>query len=373
VEKSGLNWGLLRTFFNRGVEMPSDLIVPCARVKSVKVIPDTQLSVVEILGWQVVTRTDTNPQVGELRVYIPPDAILPQKFVDEHGILYLKKGNRVGQIRLQGEMSFGMSLPNTWGFEEGEDVSEKLGITKYEPPPKNVDGDQETDHPLFISYCNIENFRNFPDIFEEGEEVVALEKVEGTNSRVGLVQVYFADVGDIKVEYMIGSHNTRRKSTLPSEKMNLYEFPLGSLSIKRALRDIMMIRDAKAVIFFGEIFGAGVPNGAKSMRYGRKDKDYCLFDIYVDGNYLDWDDLRVCATEYNLPLAPILYRGPFSRDVLEKYANQPTALMDENPHLSEGVTIRPIKERRYSKNNRRLILKYKSQAYEDLKAKGKAE
>jgi RNA ligase (TIGR02306 family) len=352
--------------------MPSDLIVPCARIKSVKPIPDTQLSVVEILGWQVVTRTDTNPQVGELRVYVPPDAILPQEFVDEHGILYLKKGNRVGQIRLQGEMSFGMSLPNTWGFEEGEDVSEKLGITKYEPPPEYTAGDQEADHSLFISYCNIENFRNFPDVFQEGEEVVLLEKIEGSNSRVGLVQTDFTD-GDIRLTYMVGSHNTRKKLTLPSEKMGLYEFPLESLTIKRALRGIMEARDARVVIFFGEIFGAGVPNGAKSMRYGRKDKDYCLFDIYVDGDYLDWDDLRGYVATHNLPLVPILYRGPFSREVLEKYANQPTKLMDENPHLSEGVTIRPTKERRYSRNNRRLILKYKSQAYEDLKAKGKAE
>lgn len=351
--------------------MPSRLIVRCVPIKRVWPHPDPEvhsLIMTEVMGWQVCEQKASNPQVGDLRVFIPPDSILPDELVEELGVKkYLRKHNRVGQVRLRGEMSFGLSVPNRWGFDIGEEVSEKLGITKYEPPPNLIAGDQESPHPLFATYCSIDNFRNFPDEFQEGEDVLIMEKIEGTNSRVGLVwndetQLY---------DPMIGSHNTQRKINNDPKAKSLYQIPLDNKQVHAALHKVAAEHEAKVVIFFGELFGGSTPNGAKSMRYGRNKTSYRLFDIYVDGKYLDAKDLGETALFYGLDLAPVLYAGPFSMETLVELANLPTKLMKE-PHLSEGLVIRPMKERTYDEGHR-LILKYKSPAYEELKSRGKAE
>src|SRR5262249_27448383 len=52
----------------------------------------------------------------------------------------------------------------------GTDVAARLGITKWEPPLESTDGEAERPHPAFHGYTDIENYRNFPDLFEPGEE-----------------------------------------------------------------------------------------------------------------------------------------------------------------------------------------------------------
>jgi RNA ligase (TIGR02306 family) len=365
--------------------MPSDCIVRCVPIKSVTKIEGTELWLLEIMGWQVVTKSEEAPQVGELRVYIQPDSVLPQELAEEMEVVkYLKKGNVVRQVRLQGQMSFGIAAHNRWGFKIGEEVSEQLGITKY-VPPMLASGDQERDDSRFPNYCNIENFRNFPEEFQDGEEIYIFEKIEGTNSKVGGIRISDSDIVDDtlgimpidltnSIRLMIGTHNTRRKLvnslwTTPS----LYQLPYESTKVKEALQSLVKGREAQSVVFYGEIFGHKVPNGAPSMRYGRGNQEWALFDIMIDLEYLDaWETLELAAS-YKLPVAPLLYHGPFSMDVVKQYANMSTVLMNKDPHLSEGIIIKPAKERRYDDNNRRLILKYKSEAYEILKSKGKAE
>ena len=116
--------------------MPSSLIVRCVPIKNVRTHPNADnLVIIDIMGWQVCTHKDTKPEVDELRVFIPPDAVLPQELAEQLEVTkYLRKGNRVGQKQFRGEMSFGIAATNTWGFAKGEEVSEKLGITKYIPP-----------------------------------------------------------------------------------------------------------------------------------------------------------------------------------------------------------------------------------------------
>jgi RNA ligase (TIGR02306 family) len=365
--------------------MPSDCIVRCVPIKSVTKIEGTELWLLEIMGWQVVTKSEEAPQVGELRVYIQPDSVIPQELAEEMEVVkYLKKGNVVRQVRLQGHMSFGIAAHNRWGFKIGEEVSERLSITKY-VPPMVASGDQEQDDPRFPNYCNIENFRNFPEEFQEGEEVYIFEKIEGTNSKVGGVLISDEAIGEDtlgvmpvghtnSMRLMIGTHNTRRKLinslwTTPS----LYQLPYESTKVKEALQSLMQDRGAQSVVFYGEIFGHKVPNGAPSMRYGRGNQEWRLFDVTIDLDYIDVEEMLALAAVYNLPTVPVLYHGPFSADIMKQYANMNTVLMDKNPHISEGIVIKPAKERRYDDNNRRLVLKYKSEAYEVLKSKGKAE
>ena len=139
---------------------------------------------------------------GDLVTYVPVDAVLPPELSGRLGVTkYLSKG-RVRCARLRGEPSFGLIMDRedaSWA--EGTDVAAVYGITKYVPPLRPSAGDAESAHPLFVGYTEVENLRNFPSAFAEGEPVVATEKVHGTNCRVGLVDG----------ELMAGSMGVRRK------------------------------------------------------------------------------------------------------------------------------------------------------------------
>lgn len=347
--------------------MPSSLIVKCAPIKAVREHPNAdKLVIVDIMGWQVVTAKDTNPQVGDLRVFIPPDAVLSDELAKELEVeKYLKKGNRVGQVKLRQQMSFGIAAVNKWGFQIGEEVSEKLGITKWEPPLLPNSGDQERDHPLFSNYSRIENWRNFPDVFTEENFVVITEKIHGTNSKIGLIRE-----DDGTITEMIGSHNTRRKIVDPDDestckKMSLYQYPL---KVVRPMLDAVLVEmNARVVIVYGEIFGR-----VQDLKYGRpNDLAYRAFDLYVDGKPLDWDTAEEWFSSFEVDHVPVVYCGPYSELAVKDFANQNTLLMPpQSAHMSEGVIIRPQEETTHPELGR-LILKYKSDAYEDRFAKQK--
>jgi RNA ligase (TIGR02306 family) len=80
-------------------------------------------------------------KVGDLCVFIEPDSVLPDK---EWAKFYKSKSSRVRAIRLRGSWSFGIietaenteyrTLLNANPMQEGLDITDIIGITKYEPP-----------------------------------------------------------------------------------------------------------------------------------------------------------------------------------------------------------------------------------------------
>ena len=167
----------------------SQLIVEVSRIDCVQPHPNADaLELAQIKGWQCVVPKGKYAG-GAKVVYIPIDSLLPADLSDRLGITKYLSNGRVRCARLRGEPSFGvvMDLEDpTWA--DGTDVRERYGITKYVPPVRPSAGDAETSHPLFESYTDVENLRNFPAAFVDGEEVVATEKVHGTNCRVGIVE-----------------------------------------------------------------------------------------------------------------------------------------------------------------------------------------
>lgn len=58
-------------------------------------------------------------------------------------------------------------------LEVGDDVAELLGITKFVPEiPVQMSGNCRQFNSKFYKYTNIENIKNFPDVFQKGEEVI---------------------------------------------------------------------------------------------------------------------------------------------------------------------------------------------------------
>ena len=105
-----------------------------------------KLDIARIKGWQIIVGKNQHKE-GEMVAYIPEQAIVPeavQKAIGVEGRLSGSRKNRVKAIRLRKILSQGLILPLKDGklthpetgeqkkFHQGDDVSEFLGITKYE-------------------------------------------------------------------------------------------------------------------------------------------------------------------------------------------------------------------------------------------------
>ena len=320
-----------------------------------------------VKGWQIVVRKGQF-NAGDIAVHIPPNAIIPEEVSDEWGVTqYLSKG-RVRVARLRGEPSYGFLVANDTDAPLGVDLKEYYGISEYEPPEEFVGGDQDTIHPLFTLYASMQNLRNFPTILEVGEEVVCTEKVHGTNSAIGMVLDSVAKENPERV-VIVSSRKHPRKMGQDS----IYERPYlrhqeSMDALFNALFDnpgqytevIDEGTEVSSVVIYGEIFGNSVQKG---FAYGcDKETDYLAFDILVNGQYLHTDEVIELCEEFDIPMAPILYRGPYSLQSIQEVAEGKTTL-DE--HIREGVVLRPVKERTHPKIGR-VIFKCKNPEYEAM-------
>ena len=165
----------------------SSLIVQVHKIKSIEKHPNAdKLSIVEVgNGWHCIVGLDQYKQ-GDLVVFCPPDSIIPPAIVDKYNLEYLKKSGRVSTTKLRGYISQGLilDLPNK-KLKEGDDVANLLGITKYEAPEPSYSGNgskqtsKKKINPNFHKYTEIENIKNFSDIFTKEDIVVITEKIHG--------------------------------------------------------------------------------------------------------------------------------------------------------------------------------------------------
>lgn len=293
------------------------------------------LSIAVVKGWQCIVKTSDFDGVA-LGAYIPIDSVLPE--VPEWEFLRPRKF-RVKTIRLRGVLSQGLLIAAKPHWTEGMDVTEELGITKYEPPEPVYQGEGIPSPPGFIVYTDIENFQNYPDVFTEEDEVVISEKIHGSNLRAGL----------LNGEFYVGSHR--------QAKMDMENSVFWKIAKEYRIEERLRARFSsdQQVILFGEVYGRKV----QDLAYGLTGQSVCFFDIAVDGAYLDWDEVCRVAGELELPLVPLLKRGRFSRDDLSLATGVDTF---SETHMREGIVIKTVTEQ-FDPTLGRRILKYLSPDY----------
>jgi RNA ligase (TIGR02306 family) len=329
----------------------SSLIVEISRIQ--QILPHRnaeRLELAQVKGWQCVVLKGKY-SAGDLITYVPPDAVLPVELSDRLGITKYLSHGRVRCARLRGEPSFGVIFDREDpAWPEGEDVAERYGIRKFIPPLKTSVGNAERAHPLFVSYTEIENMRNFPTIFAEGEEVVVSEKIHGTNCRVGLIDV------DGEKTWMAGSKSVRRKQPADENRAaDLYWHPTSLASVRNMVESIAP--DTRQVILFGEVYGK-----VQSLRYGVAGGiAFRAFDLLLDGSYVDYDRFAELCRSHGVETAPLVYRGAFSLDLIEQLA-EGNSVIPGAANIREGVVVKPVVERMDPKIGR-VVLKYIGDGY----------
>lgn len=362
----------------------SSLIVEVSRVSAITKHPNAdRLAIATVKGWKTCIRC--NPETGESElkvgdkcVYFPPDSVMPVELSEKLGITkYLAPiknpdgtwapCNRVRAARLRGVASYGfvIPVPNNSDWEIGENVAGFYGITKWEPkfPPND---DTVREHPLLHSYTDIEIWQNFPDVFQYGEEVIITEKIHGRTCRMGYLTT--PDEGGARNwEFVCGSHDAQWKEFgSDGKKIIFWEFL--SPKVKSMLEYIS--QQVKIVIVFGEIYGSGVQDMTYGLVSGHH--GYRLFDISVDGDYLDYDKKAALCEQFGIEIVPVLYRGPYSAKIVEQFTDGPTTMCAPEKAGAftgrEGIVITPAKEH-YSRdlNSGRVILKVVSADFLDRK------
>lgn len=302
-------------------------------------------------------------QTGDLVAYIPEQALVPQKLLKEMGLegrLAGKAKNRVKAIRLRGVLSQGLVYPAQPEWQEGADVTELLGITKWEPPvPAHLSGEvysAGTDRTLKY---DVENFKRYPHLLEEGEQVVFTEKLHGTWCMIGLVpeRMQHPEYGRLVVSSKgLAARGLAMKPDAEANKTNLYVRVARHLNMENrisfAFGHQLKDEDEPVPVFvLGEVFGAGV----QDLSYGantNKDVDlgFRVFDVYVgipgQGRYLDNKELDGACDRLGLDRVPVLYQGPFSKEIMMKYTDGYETVSGKEMHIREGIVVRPIRERR---------------------------
>lgn len=334
---------------------------------------------------------------NDLAIYIMPDSVITEEMsatLMERSKIQIKNG-RIRPIKIRNILSEGLCLnPEEWlnhPVQEDDDVTEELGITKYEPPPrsssslrsgKGINFNYKNEN--FKEYYCVEKFKKCPKVLAElNPEVVATIKYHGTNFRCGWVKkpeykkTWWQKFISLFVkknpqEFLVGSHNKIKFPTKDALKNGDYyntdtwwraakKYDLESVTKQIVDHEAMLHpdKDPPNVMLFAEVVGPGIQKG---YDYGISagEIEIRVFDIMIGGNYADWDTVVHLCNCFNLPVVDEVYRGPWHLDVTKKAAA--IDIYNGKKYVREGVVIRSIKEAWHPKCGR-VIFKYLNEAY----------
>lgn len=302
-------------------------------------------------------------KAGDRVVYFPIDSVLPGLLIEQLGLAGKLAGaskDRVKTVRLRGEISQGVVascdvLPPD-GAEPalGDDVTARLGVTKFEPPPVTTEGGELVPLPPLVSVYDIEGCERFQTVLEAyllDVPVAITEKLEGS---------HFAASVDGSGEISICQ---RRYRIRPVEGVEHTWHALARASgVFAALPEIAReLGGPSTLTLRGEVIGPGV----QGNHYRLPARRLVAFEIEADGAAVDAPTFFSLCERFGLEHAPVLARNVTLREWL---GGRPVAQASDGPSqlnaavAREGIVVRPWREVR-DPSFGRVILKQRSPAY----------
>jgi RNA ligase (TIGR02306 family) len=341
-----------------------------AKINEVKAIEGADnIELVIAGGWNAITKKGEF-KVGDETIIATTDAVIPETLSEEMGVTsYLRKGSRVRTVKLRGVYSECLIIPmkylrgkatmGDWDLKEGSDCMELLGITKYEPPVKQIQlasgrKIKWRDNQNFHIYYKFPNLKNVSGMFDETDAVQITRKIHGTNARYGIVKKskltfwdkvkkFFRIANEwIDYEYIYGSHNCEKGSDSQGfYSTDVWRTIAEKYSIKEKLWQEAKRQGSslgEGIILYGEIYGAGIQ---KNYTYGLEDIEFAAFDIKIDGEYCATEVTEVITQDLlNLHHVEVLYQGKWDQEVQDDYVFNNFIPGTKVPH--EGIVIKHI-------------------------------
>lgn len=303
------------------------------------VIPHPNADLLELAtvrNWQVCVKKGEF-QPGEPCVYCEIDSVLPQK--PEFEFLAERK-YRIRTIKLRGELSQGIIFPVNilpyWdSFVVGDDVTEVLGVTLYEPPSHlSLGGDAIGLFPSFIPKTDEERIQNCWGLFQEHQNRlwVGTEKLDGCS-----MTLHFHHG-----EFGVSSRNLQLRDT----DGNLYWNFVNKNQLDEKLIQYCQ-KNNRNLALQGELIGPKI----QGNRYNLPSHQWHVFNIFdIDQqDYYHHDAMLDTLSELSIPSCPVIKVNQslgFSniKELLE-YSDGMSALSNT---MREGIVWRTLDKPRIS-------------------------
>jgi RNA ligase (TIGR02306 family) len=304
-------------------------------------------------------------KVGDTVVYIPVDAVLPDALIDRLDLRNMLAGaqrNRVKTVQLRGQISQGLVVrPESVLPEEmpvpavKTDITELLGVTKYEPPEVFIPGGKLIPLPDGLGVYDIEGADRFAQVVEMlmDKPCYITEKVEGDNT--ALVHLLSGETVTCQRGYIIQMED--------ASTHNPYEKAFVLCGFLDTLNTLTEIRENTLIALRGELLGPGIHKNI----YGLTDLEVRLFDIKIREIYLNPDELEALIPPRLR--VPVISKGSTLREWLAgrsiQEASNGMSLLNPNVRR-EGIVIKPMVEEYVDfgdGHRQRLIIKQRSPLY----------
>lgn len=257
-------------------------------------------------GWSVVVKKDEF-QPGDLAVYCEIDSWIPTELAPflskgkEPRVYNGVSGERLKTIRLRGQISQGLLLPievafpgsdrEFWWSQVDIDVSERLGIQKWEPEiPAQLAGVTKGLFPSFIQKTDQERVQNLVQVIAETARThhrfEVTEKLEGSSMTV------FMHDG----EFGVCSRNLELKFS----ESNAF----WTAAIKYDIENKLRLIGLNDIAIQGELIGPGIQGNI----YNLTNTEFHVFDVYDirKGEYLSPQLRRDVVAMLQLNHVPVI-------------------------------------------------------------------
>ena len=294
-------------------------------------------------GWNVVVAKNVGHKIGDKVVYCEIDSFLPirEEFEFLRKSSYKKmddqEGFRLKTIRLRGQVSQGLILPISvvpivqfatgHDLPEGLDVTEMLGIVKYEPPiPAELSGKVKGGFPSFLRKTDEERIQNLVKEYEEYKltsqhQFYMTEKLDGSSATFYINDGVFG-VCSRNLELLETEGNTFWKVARELDLENKFKSK-GNICLQ------------------GELIGEGIQGNPYKIK-GQTVHFFNGFDIDTQTR-MNINDFLILLDELELLSVPILGVAILLPETVEgmlKLAEDKSRL--NNKTEREGVVIRSL-------------------------------
>jgi len=295
------------------------------------------LDIVGVLGYKAIVKRDQY-KVSDLIVFIQPDTVLPDDTV--WAAFYKAKSSRVKAVKLRGEWSMGIveSIENVFNiaskdipdFKEGMEISQTIGVTKYEPPVP-ADLSAKGLLPFGIPKTDEERYQNLGNDIPYGATVDVTLKIDGQS---------WTAYAKRKEDGLIATGICGRTLEFKDDVTNNYTLLDKKYGIIEKITTYARKHNISVAIR-GESYGQGIQAFSLNPHSSMK-KDLAIFSVYLIDEHRHTSKgeqfyFRNVAEDLNLPTVPILEDSvTLTPELIQKYDEN---LKEVNGKPFEGVVI----------------------------------
>lgn len=333
------------------------------KISAISPIPGKdRIALATVDGWTVIVNK-ADFAVGDLCVYVEIDSVLPEKPEFE---FLRSKDFRIKTMKMAGCISQGICFPlsilPTGDYKEGDDVTEVIGVEKWErkdatDEPQEVKAKkpkypkwlmrfgwfrklvyrrgnhrEAKGFPSFISKTDETRIQNAPFYLDNPGPWVVTEKIDGQSGTFAVVRR--KKLFRTEYEYIVCSRNLR----LYKEDSSSYWAVSNKYEIEKHLTNFLKFHtELEWVAIQGECISPKV----QGNKYKVQEPDLYIFNLILPTGRWGSKEARKLVETWGMKFVPIIGEGPLPKTVPEmlELAHGNSALGNT---IREGVVCRTM-------------------------------